>query len=218
MSNEFTLDAELRSDRGKGASRRLRRTNKVPAIIYGGKNDAVSITLDHNQVIHRLQNEAFYSHILTVKVGGKPEEAVLRDLQRHPAKPEILHMDFQRVSKDRVIHVHVPLHFLNEEKCVGVKTGGGLISRIITEVEVSCLPQNLPEYIEVDLLELELGASIHLTEITLPEGIELIALTHGGEHDTSVVSVHKPRGLAEDDETTEAEAPAEEAESKGEES
>lgn len=212
MSDEFTLDAELRSDMGKGASRRLRRSNKVPAIIYGGENDAVAITLDHHQVSHRLQNEAFYSHILTLNVNGKAEEAVLRDLQRHPSKQQILHVDFQRVSKDRAVHVHVPLHFLNEDKCVGVKQGGGLISKIITEVEVSCLPKDLPEFIEIDLIDLNVGSSIHLSEMKLPEGVSLVALSHGGEHDTSVVSVHKQRGGSDEDEAAGAAPEAAEGE------
>lgn len=208
MKQEFVLDAEPRSDKGKGASRRLRRENKVPGIIYGGATEPLNITLNHNQVLHRLENEAFYSHVLTVNVDGKSHEAILRDVQRHPAKPVIMHMDFQRISKDRAIHVHVPLHFLNEDKCEGVKLGGGLISKILVEVEVSCLPQNLPEYIEVDLLNLQVGESVHLSELKLPEGVSLVALSHGNiaDHDTAVVSVHKPRGTLEEEETA---APAE---------
>jgi large subunit ribosomal protein L25 len=206
MSDEFTLDAEVRTDNGKGASRRLRREHKVPAIIYGSEIDSQPITLSHHQVIRRLENEAFYSHVLVINVDGKNEEAILRDIQRHPSKPQILHMDFLRVSKDKVLHVHVPLHLINEEKCVGVKLGGGIISKIITEVEVACLPKDLPEYLEVDVIDLNVGDSIHLTELKLPEGIHLLALSHGGEHDTSVVSVHKPRGSAEDEDTG---APAE---------
>lgn len=208
MNQEFILDAELRSDKGKGASRRLRREDKVPGIIYGGNTEPLNISLGHNQVTHRLENEAFYSHVLTVKVDGRTEEVILRDVQRHPARPVIMHMDFQRVSKDRAIHVHVPLHFVNEDKCEGVKLGGGIISKILVEVEVSCLPQNLPEYIEVDLLSLQVGDSVHLSELKLPQGVSLVALSHGNvaDHDTAVVSVHKPRGAAEEEE---AAAPAE---------
>lgn len=208
MNQEFILDAELRSDKGKGASRRLRREDKVPGIIYGGSTEPLNITLGHNQVTHRLENEAFYSHVLTVKVDGRTEEVILRDVQRHPARPVIMHMDFQRVSKDRAIHVHVPLHFVNEDRCEGVKLGGGIISKILVEVEVSCLPQNLPEYIEVDLLSLQVGDSVHLSELKLPQGVSLVALSHGNvaDHDTAVVSVHKPRGAAEEEE---AAAPAE---------
>lgn len=207
MNQEFILDAELRSDKGKGASRRLRREDKVPGIIYGGNTEPLNITLGHNQVTHRLENEAFYSHVLTVKVDGRTEEVILRDVQRHPARPVIMHMDFQRVSKDRAIHVHVPLHFVNEDKCEGVKLGGGIISKILVEVEVSCLPQNLPEYIEVDLLSLQVGDSVHLSELKLPQGVSLVALSHGNvaDHDTAVVSVHKPRGAAEEEEAAPAE-------------
>lgn len=207
MNQEFILDAELRSDKGKGASRRLRREDKVPGIIYGGNTEPLNISLGHNQVTHRLENEAFYSHVLTVKVDGRTEEVILRDVQRHPARPVIMHMDFQRVSKDRAIHVHVPLHFVNEDKCEGVKLGGGIISKILVEVEVSCLPQNLPEYIEVDLLSLQVGDSVHLSELKLPQGVSLVALSHGNvaDHDTAVVSVHKPRGAAEEEEAAPAE-------------
>jgi large subunit ribosomal protein L25 len=210
MNQEFILDAELRADKGKGASRRLRRQDKVPGIIYGGNIEPLNITLGHNQVTHRLENEAFYSHVLTVKVDGRTEEVILRDVQRHPARPIIMHMDFQRVSKDRAIHVHVPLHFVNEDKCEGVKLGGGVISKILVEVEVSCLPQNLPEYIEVDLLSLQVGDSVHLSELKLPEGAALVALSHGNvaDHDTAVVSVHKPRGAAEEEQAAPEAAPA----------
>ncbi len=204
MSEAFQLDAESRSDMGKGASRRLRRENKVPGIIYGGSDEPQSITLDHFQVLQRLDNEAFYSHILTLSVDGKSQEVVLRDLQRHPAKPVILHMDFQRVSSDREIHVHVPLHFLNEEKCYGVKMTGGLLSKIVTEVEVSCFPQSLPEYIEVDLIDLKLGESLHLSDIQLPEGVALVALSHGDGHDTGIAAVHKTRGSSEEEESADA--------------
>lgn len=210
MNQEFILDAEPRADKGKGASRRLRREDKVPGIIYGGNIEPLNITLGHNQVTHRLENEAFYSHVLTVKVDGRTEEVILRDVQRHPARPIIMHMDFQRVSKDRAIHVHVPLHFVNEDKCEGVKLGGGVISKILVEVEVSCLPQNLPEYIEVDLLSLQVGDSVHLSELKLPEGAALVALSHGNvaDHDTAVVSVHKPRGAAEEEQAAPEAAPA----------
>jgi large subunit ribosomal protein L25 len=142
---DFTLDAELRTDKGKGASRRLRRSNKVPAILYGENKESAPLLLEHNQVLRRLGNEAFYSHILTLNINGAAHEAVLRDVQRHPARPVIMHMDFQRISQDRAIRVHVPLHFINEDRCEGVKTGGGLISKVLSEVEVECLPRYLPE-------------------------------------------------------------------------
>ncbi len=197
MSNEFVLDAETRSDKGKGASRRLRRAGKVPAIIYGGEGEAQSVTLEHTQVSHRLENEAFYSHILTLNVDGKPQEAILRDLQRHPVKPIIMHMDFNRISQDRAIHVRVPLHFVNEEQCAGVKQEGGVISKLVTEIEVACLPKDLPEYIDVDLLEVELGSAVHLSEIQVPEGVQISALVSGGD-DVIVVSVHKHKEIIEE--------------------
>ena len=203
MSNEFFLDAESRSDMGKGASRRLRRTGKVPAIIYGGEGEAQPIMLDQNQVNRRLENEAFYSHVLTLNVDGKPQEAILRDLQRHPIKPVILHMDFNRVSQDRVIHVHVPLHFLNEEKCVGVKQEGGVVSKMVTEVEVACLPKDLPEFINIDLADLKIGSSVHLSGIQTPEGVHIASLVSGGD-DVMVLSVHKHKEVSEAAEGEEA--------------
>lgn len=202
---DYTLDAEPRTDKGKGASRRLRRSNKVPAILYGENKEAAPLLLDHNQVLRRLENEAFYSHILTLNINGASHEAVLRDVQRHPAKPLVMHMDFQRISQDRAIRVHVPLHFINEDKCEGVKTGGGLISKVLTEVEVECLPRYLPEFIEVDLLKLQLGQSLHLSELKVPEGVKLTALSHAP--DTTVAMVYKPR--AEVEEAPVAAAPAE---------
>jgi large subunit ribosomal protein L25 len=205
MANElYVLDAELRTDKGKGASRRLRRTNKIPAVLYGENKEAAPLLLDHNQVLRKLENEAFYSHILTLNISGKSQEAVLRDVQRHPAKPHIMHMDFQRISQDRAIRVHVPLHFTNEDKCEGVKTGGGLISKVLSEVEVECLPRYLPEYIEVDMTKVQLGESLHLSNLQLPEGIKLVALSHG---DATVAMVYKPR--AEVEEAPVAAVPAE---------
>jgi large subunit ribosomal protein L25 len=196
MANDYTLDAELRTDKGKGASRRLRLTNKVPAILYGENKEAAPLLLDHNQVLRRLANEAFYSHILTLNINGSSHEAVLRDIQRHPARPVIMHMDFQRISQDRAIRVHVPLHFTNEDKCEGVKTGGGLISKVLSEVEVECLPRFLPEFIEVDMTKMQLGQSLHLSELQVPEGIKLVALSHAP--DTTVVMVYKPRAAEEE--------------------
>ncbi|GIX22223.1 MAG: 50S ribosomal protein L25 [Gammaproteobacteria bacterium] len=193
MEALFELEASLRADKGKGASRRLRRANKVPAIVYGGEAEPLPIALDHDAVMQRLAHEAFYSHIITLKIDGRTEEVVLRDLQRHPVKPtRVLHLDFQRVAQDKPIHVHVPLHFVNEDKCVGVKQGGGILSHVLTEVEVVCLPRDLPEYIEVDVTELGLGESIHLSELKLPAGVKL-AVAVDGEHDTAVVTVHRPR-------------------------
>ncbi|HFD87746.1 MAG TPA: 50S ribosomal protein L25/general stress protein Ctc [Gammaproteobacteria bacterium] len=199
MSINFVLEAEPRTDLGKGASRRLRRTGMVPAVIYGSGKDPVSLSISHNTLQHSLENEAFYSHILTIKLGGKEEQAILKDLQRHPSKPVIMHMDLQRVSANEKLRIHAPLHFLNEENAPGVKEGG-LVSHSQTEIEISCLPKDLPEFIEVDLGALELDASIHLSEIALPAGVEAVELTHGEGHDPSIVSIHMARGAKESDE------------------
>ena len=178
MSVDFTLNAEVRDEKqlGKGASRRLRRSGRVPAVIYGGGEEAVSVTFDHDALIHSLEQEAFYSHILTVDVAGKSQRAILRDLQRHPYKSSVLHMDLLRVREDTAINVHVPLHFLNEDTCPGVKLEGGAISHNIVEVEVSCLPKDLPEFIEVDTSDLKLNDSIHLSGINVPDGVTIVEL------------------------------------------
>lgn len=195
----FELDVSVRTDTGKGASRRLRRLhNAVPAVLYGADKEPVPLTIDHDAILHATENEAFFSHIITLNVGKKKERAVIKDLQRHPARPVILHADFLRVSEGSVIQVRVPLHFINEEKCVGVKTGGGRILKSMTEIEVTCLPKDLPEYIEVDMLEVELGHTVHLSDISLPEGVSSVALSHGKESDHSVATVQPPRGGADE--------------------
>jgi large subunit ribosomal protein L25 len=198
MSIDFTLDAEPRSDLGKGASRRLRRTGRVPAILYGAGVEPESISLEHNKIRHELENEAFYSHILTVNLEGKKQKVILRDLQRHPAKPVILHVDFLRVSDDQEIDIHVRLHFIGEDVCHGVKMEGGQISHQITEVEVTCLPKHIPEFIEVDLTELKIGDAIHLTELKVPKGVTLTALSHGEGQDQQVVNVHATKVVEEE--------------------
>jgi large subunit ribosomal protein L25 len=195
MSTEnFELIAEVRTDMGKGASRRLRHTNKIPAIMYGGGKDPLPMTLVHHELLKHLEHEAFYSHILTIKVDGKSEKVVLRDLQRHPSKPYVMHADFLRVSETEKLRMHVPLHFINEDIAVGVKQEGGVISHNFNDVEVSCLAKNLPEFIEVDLAELKLGESLHLSQIKLPAGVELVELSHGESHDHAVAGIHKSRG------------------------
>ena len=201
MSADFTLSAEVRdeSQLGKGASRRLRRSGKVPAVIYGGGEDPVSVTFDHDTLMHSLEQEAFYSHILTVDVAGNSQRAILRDLQRHPYKPTVLHMDLLRVREDTAINVHVPLHFLNEDICHGVKMEGGAISHNIVEIEISCLPKDLPEFIEVDTADLKLNDAIHLSEIKVPEGVTILELSHGEGHDHVVVSVHVKRAVEEEE-------------------
>ncbi len=199
MSNvDFTLSAEVRTDMGKGASRRLRHANKVPAIVYGAGKEPVSITLEHHKLMHNLENEAFYSHILTIDVAGKKEKAVLKDLQRHPAKPVVLHADFLRVSETEKLKMNVPLHFINEEEAPGVKAGG-VLTHNLTEVEVLCLPGNLPEYLEVDMAGVEMEQIIHLTNINLPEGVELVELTHGEGHDQAIAAIHKTRASKDAD-------------------
>ncbi|MEJ2632510.1 MAG: 50S ribosomal protein L25/general stress protein Ctc [Acidihalobacter sp.] len=200
MDMNFEIVAELREDQGKGASRRLRRAGRVPGILYGGSGNATPISVEARVLYKQLENEAFYSHILNVQLEGRTERAVLRDLQRHPSHPTVLHFDLQRVSEDQAIHVRVPLHFLNEETAPGVKLSGGMVSHHLSEVEISCLPKDLPEAIEVDLGALELNASIHLSDLKLPAGTALVELSHGEEHDQAVVSVNAPRGAATADE------------------
>jgi large subunit ribosomal protein L25 len=194
MSLDFVIEAEPRMEQGSRASRRLRRSGKLPGILYGGHKEAVAITMEHNAILLNLKNDAFYSHILTVNLNGKPERAILRDVQRHPFKPTLVHIDLLRVSADEAIRVHVPLHFINEEICKGVKLGGGMISHQLNETEVECLPENLPEAIEVDVADLGVGDSLHLSDLVLPAGVTSVALSHGEGHDAAVVSVVLPRG------------------------
>ena len=206
--NDFTLEAQPREGVGKGASRRLRReAGEIPAIVYGAGKEPTPITLKHKDLAHAIENEAFFSHIITLKIGGQEESVVIKDLQRHPAKPFLVHADFLRVSADHAIHVRVPLHFLNEEKCVGVKQGGGVINHLLNELEVICLPKDLPEYIEVDVLKLDVGDSLHISDLQLPQGVESAELHHG--NDIAVVSVMSVR--KETVESGEEEAGGEEA-------
>jgi large subunit ribosomal protein L25 len=210
MSVDFNINAESRTDVGKGASRRLRHAGKVPGIIYGSGKDPVSFTVVHSDLMHHLEHEAFYSHILTVTIDGKAQKAVLKDLQRHPAKPRILHVDFLRVGANDTIHMQVPVHFINEEDSIGVKAGG-LVSHLMTTIEITCKASDLPEYLQVDIADLDVGASLHLSDIDLPKGVAITALTHGADHDLPVVSIHAPRGGGDEEEETAApEAAAEE--------
>ncbi len=203
MSDAFELNCSVREDQGKGASRRLRRlSNAIPAVLYGGDKDAVSLTISHDDILHATENEAFFSHIITLNIDSKKEKAVIKALQRHPAKPFILHADFLRVSNKQAIVVKVPVHFINEEKCAGVKLGGGNILKTLNEIEVSCLPKDLPEYIEVDMLEVDVGDTVHLSDIALPEGVTSVALSHGDDSDLSVATVQQPRGSTEDNTET----------------
>ncbi len=214
MSDQFEVQAELREDMGKGASRRLRRlADKIPAIIYGGDKDPQPLTIIRKDLEKSLENEAFYSHVLAVNVGGEVQKAILKDLQRHPAKAIIMHADFLRVDASKKLQVHVPLHFINEDSCYGVKMEGGIIQHQVTDIEVSCLPANIPEYIEVDMLDVHTGQIVHLSDIALPEGVTSVALALGEDHDLAVASVIAPKGGKDEDEEDVAaaeEAPAEE--------
>ena len=198
--DQFELTAEKREDVGKGASRRLRHAGKVPGIVYGTKKDATMITLPHNEVMHHLDHEAFYSHILTLKIGKDSEKVVLKDLQRHPYKRSVLHIDLLRIDENETLTMRVPLHFINEEKCVGVKDGGGVISHQMTHIDIVCLPMDLPEFIEVDMGELKAGENVHLSDLKLPKGVESVALNHGPDHDLLVSAINIPRGSTDDDE------------------
>ena len=208
MSDHFELNAEVREDLGKGASRRLRRlADHVPAIIYGAGKDPQPLTLIRKDLEKQLENEAAYSQILSIKIaGGSTEKAILKDLQRHPAKNRVMHADFLRVDDKVAIKVNVPIHFLNEDTCVGVKMEGGIIQHQETDIEIQCLPADIPAFIEVDMKDVEVGQIVHLSEVTLPEGVTSTALSLGEDHDLAIASVNAPRGSAEDDEAV-VEAP-----------
>ena len=203
MSTGFELTAVSRTDLGKGATRRLRKENKVPAVVYGAGSEPVSITLGHNELLHSTENEAFFSHILSLEIDGKKENVVIKDLQRHPSRAILMHADFLRINLNEKLKVNVPIHFIGEDVAPGVKLGG-VVTHDLVDVEVECLPKNLPEFIEVDISELELGESIHLSNLTAPKGTELVALTHG---DLQVVSIQANRAaLLEDEDAPEAAA------------
>ena len=212
MSDTITLNAAPRSDSGKGASRRLRHQGLVPAIVYGGKFDPVQISIDHNEFLHELDKEVIYTQVIDLKMGDKTQEVILRDLQRHPYKNKVLHADFFRIDKNTPIKVVVPVHVVNADECVGVKMDGGLMMQQVSEVEIIALPKDLPEYLEIDVAELHMGDLLHLTDIKMPEGVQIVALTHledvedieHDEHNVGVVSVIKPREEVIEDEAPEA--------------
>src|SRR5258708_6958658 len=201
MKTSFELVAEFRETQGKGASRRLRHEGKVPAILYGGHADARALTLNHQKLLIMLDNERFYSTILNLKVGDQTQAAILKDVQRHPFKNAIVHIDFQRVEENEKIRISIPLHFTGAAISPGVKSQGGLVSHMRTEVEVSCVPKDLPEFIEVDISGLSLNESIHLSQLKIPAGITLVELV---KDDAAVVAIHSPR--AEEPEPTAAAA------------
>ena len=206
MSTNFTINAKSREDTGKGASRRLRRlTGEVPAILYGGKKDAEKISLLHKDITKALENDAVYSSIISLSIDGKAEDTIIKDIQRHPAKQIILHMDFLRVSKTTKLQTRVPLNFINEDTCVGVKLGGGLIAHTMTDIEVSCLPKDLPESIDVDMAEVDVGQIVHLSDLTLPDGVESVSLSQGADYDLTVATVNKQKAV-EIDEPSESES------------
>lgn len=194
---EISIKAVKRDVKGTGASRRLRRAGNVPGVVYGGGKDAVSLDLNHKELFLEFRHEAFHSSILSLVVDGKKESVLLRDYQMHPVRNTIQHIDFQRVSATEKIHVKVPLHFINADIAPGVKTGGGIVAHIFTEADVSCLAKDLPEFIEVDLAKLEMGQSVHLSEIKLPKGVEFVQLAH--ENDAAVAAIAKTRGGVSDD-------------------
>jgi large subunit ribosomal protein L25 len=207
MRISFELNAEPRGDQGKGASRRLRHTGKVPAILYGGHAEARNLALDHNKLMGVIDNEKFYSSIISVNVGTEKQPAIVKDVQMHPARNAVLHVDLQRVSESEKIRLHLPIHFTGEAVSPGVKTQGGVISHMMQDVEVTCLPKDLPEFLELDLSAMNLNDTLFLADIKLPSGVTISALAHG--HNPAVVSVHAPRA-AEPEPTEEAAAtPAE---------
>jgi large subunit ribosomal protein L25 len=195
MTDLFTLEAEVRTDLGKGASRRLRHANKVPAIIYGEGKAPVSLTLEHKNVFRAQQEEAFYSHVLTLNIDGKPVECLLKDMQRHPFKQVIMHLDFIRIDAKHAVHTNAPIHFINEEN---IAKSGANINHHITEIAISCLPKDLPEFIEVDLADMEVGQTIHLSDVKLPKGVTSDELTKGESHDQAVVSANAAKGKVDD--------------------
>ena len=195
MTDLFTLEAEVRTDLGKGASRRLRHANKVPAIIYGEGKAPVSLTLEHKNVFRAQQEEAFYSHVLTLIIDGKPVECLLKDMQRHPFKQVIMHLDFIRIDAKHAVHTNAPIHFINEEN---IAKSGANINHHVTEIAISCLPKDLPEFIEVDLTDMEVGQTIHLSDVKLPKGVTSDQLAKGESHDQAVVSANAPKGKVDD--------------------
>jgi large subunit ribosomal protein L25 len=212
MSNEFSLNAKVRDVTGKGSSRRLRRLEgTIPAIVYGGTSEPQNITLTHKDIVKATDNEAFFAHIIELNIDGSAESVIVKDMQRHPAKPVILHIDFLRVSKNVAIQVNVPLHFINEDVCKGIKADGGVAFHNITDVEISCLPGDLPEFINIDMTNIGIDEVVHLSDLQLPKGVTLTAFSHGGEeheHDLPVVAVHAPKMVAEETEDGAPEAPA----------
>jgi large subunit ribosomal protein L25 len=206
----ISINAVKRDVKGTGASRRARRAGNVPGVVYGGGKDAVNLEVNHKDLFLQFRHEAFHASILSLILDGTKEDVLLRDFQMHPVRNTIQHIDFQRVSATEKIHVKVPFHFINADIAPGVKLGGGIVAHILTEAEVSCLPKDLPEFLEVDLAALEMGNSVHLSQITLAKGVEFVALAHG--NDAAIAAIAKTRGGVSDDAdeavATPADAPA----------
>ena len=207
---KIEINAKERKSKGTGASRRLRHEGTTPGILYGGVKDSISLEIDTKELFMQFRHEAFHASILTINLEGKKESVILRDFQMHPVRNNIQHIDFQRINENEKINVKVPFHFVNEDTAPGVKIEGGLVSHIMTEIDISCLPKDLPQYIEVDLGELAMGESIHLSEITVPEGVELTSLTD--ENDPAITSISKPKVVVEEEIVTEASEEGEEVE------
>ncbi|MCS2608924.1 50S ribosomal protein L25/general stress protein Ctc [Halomonas dongshanensis] len=199
--SDFTLNASVRNDLGKGASRRLRRANQlVPAVVYGGEKEAQAISVEKTSFYKAIEDESFFSSVITLVIDGKKEQVVIRDLQRHPFKPLLTHADFLRVDATHEITINVPLHVVGEEKCVGIKDQGGELHVLANEVSISCLPKDLPDYLEVDISAVELGTTLHLSDLKLPSGVSSVDLAHGAEHDNAVLSITKVKVRGGDDE------------------
>ena len=207
---KIEINAKERKSKGTGASRRLRHEGTTPGILYGGVKDSISLEIDTKELFMQFRHEAFHASILTLNLEGKKESVILRDFQMHPVRNNIQHIDFQRINENEKISVKVPFHFINEETAPGVKIEGGLVSHIMTEIDISCLPKDLPQYIEVDLGELDMGESIHLSEVTVPDGVELTSLTD--ENDPAITSISKPKVVVEEEIVTEASEEGEEGE------
>tara|TARA_R110002073_G_scaffold294694_1_gene460500 strand:+ start:849 stop:1514 length:666 start_codon:yes stop_codon:yes gene_type:complete len=212
---KIEVSADSRTLQGKGASRRLRGSGKVPGVIYGGENPAQSIQLDHNDLYHKLKMEAFHASILSLSVEGKSEQVLLRDIQMHPFKAQVLHVDFQRVAQDKKIHVKVPLHFINADIAPGVKSSGGIVSHVLTEVDISCFPKDLPEFISVDLIDLALGHTLHLSDLVFPENVEVPALLKGEDLPVAIIVI--PRAVLSEEAAAEDTEAVDEVAEEGEE-
>lgn len=216
MSTDFQIDAEVRNHTGKGDARRLRHQDQIPAIIYGAEKDPQSIVLEHKNIQKLLNNEAAYSHVLTVAVNGKKEQVILKAIQRHAYKPMILHVDFMRIKSKEAITMKTQIHFLNEDNCPAIKQGG-VLSKLMTDLEIKCLPTDLPESIDIDLTNVEMDQTLHLSDIQLPKGVTFASGELDEEHNLAVASIHKPKASATTEADSAEESSTDSEEAKGEE-